>query len=266
LRAIEEGTEEWKLQLEAVAIRHLRAFDQVNQAYQCLVKLSQEGNTLDQVVKSALFTSAVIHYSRPFGQNRGGQTTSSRYRIKELQNDEVDRVLHNHLLDLRDKLVAHQDGTVLPARIGQYTIAVHEADVEIPVQTFGAVWALQGIATEEILARYLKHVGACVEAIQANAHKALTAVNAAEHKYPEVKPDGRQKLDVFSRKTIAGGEEVAFPDLADGAATIIKFPTFPVPPDSYMWRRTLITVTPEAQYEWAGPEGPASLRVRRRSL
>jgi hypothetical protein len=266
LRATDEGTKEWKLHLEAVAIRHLRALDQVNQAYQCFARLSQGGNTLDAVVKSALFTSAVIHYSRPFGKNRGSPTSSSKYSIKELQNPNVDRVLHEHLLDLRDKLVAHQDGTVLPARIGHYTIAVHEADLEIPVQTFGAVWALQGVATVEILTRYLQHVEACAEAIQANVNSALTAVNAAEHEYPEVKPDERQKLDVFLQKTIARGEEVMFPDLANSSANIIGFPTFPVPPDSYMWRRTLITLTPEGSYEWVGPEGPASLSVRRRSL
>lgn len=265
-RAIKEGTQEWKLQLEAVAIRHLRALDQVNQAYQCFAKLSQGGNSPDEVVKSALFTSAVIHYSRPFGRNRGGHTSSSKYSIKELQHPEVDRVLHDHLLDLRDKLVAHQDGTLLPARIGHYTIEIHEHDIEIPVQTFAAVWALQGVATEEIVARYLQHLAACVEAIQTNVGRALTAVNAAAHEYPEVQPEGLQKIAVSTRKPIAKGEEVVFPDVADCAALLIKFPDFPVSLDSYMWRRLIIKLAPEGKYEWTVPEGPAALRVRPRSL
>jgi hypothetical protein len=226
LGAIKEGTQEWKVQLADVAARHLRALDQINQARRCLVKLSQEGDTLDDVVMSALFTSAVIHYSRPFGKNRGGQTNSPRYRIKELRNAGFDRVLHDHLLDLRDKLVAHQDGTLLPARIGQFTIEIHEHDVEIPVQTFAVVFALQGIAAKELVARYLEHVTTCVEALQRNVERALTAVNTAEHKYQEVRPDRRQKIDLFSRNPIAKGEEVVFPDVADTEAAMIKHRIF----------------------------------------
>jgi hypothetical protein len=263
LPAIKEGTQEWKVQLEGMAVRHLRALDQIVFAHRCLERLSQEGDTSDEIIKSALFTSAVIHYSRPFGKNLGEQASFSKYSIKDLQHHpEVDRVLHGHILVLRNKLVAHQDRTLLRARIGHFAITLHEDEVEIPVQTFAVVFALQGIATEETLARYRKHVAACVEAIHANVGTALTAVNAAEHEYPDVKLDGRQKVSVFSRKSIAKAEVAPLPDLDDTEVAMIKSPDFPgIPANAYTWRRTVIKATPEATYEWTGPEGVRSLRV-----
>jgi hypothetical protein len=261
LRAIKEGTLEWKVQLEDIAVRHLRAFDPIFEAYQCLSKLSQEGNTLDEVVKSALFTSTVVHYARPFSGNRGGKITSSRYKITDLRHAKVDLKLHDHILILRKKLVAHQDGELLQARIGHNVIKIHEHDVEVPVQTFAVVSALQGIAT--MIARYLEHVAACVEAIRMNVEEALTAVNAAEHKYPSVKPAKRQKINLVLNKSIAKGEQFMLPDLADTAVAMTKLPEFPVPSDSYLWRRTMVQLAPEGKYEWTTPEGPAALSVQR---
>lgn len=263
--AIDEGTKEWKVQLGDIALRHLRALDPIFQAYRYLTKLLQEEDTLDEVVKSALFVSAVVHYARPFIDNRGGKTTGAKYRIQELKNPEFDRLLHDHLLVLRQKLVAHQDGTVMRARIGHQRIKIHEHDIEIPVQTFACVGALDRIATKEMIARYLKHVKACVGAIQTNIDRALTAVDAAEHEYPEVQPEGRQKIDLFSQEPLADGEQFMLSDLADCEAAMIKLPDFPVPPNSYVWRRTMIQLTPERKYEWTTPEGAAALIVKRRS-
>src|SRR5262249_43067763 len=121
---IKDGTKECKAQLENTALWHLRAYDQINQAYRCLTKLSRDSDTLDKIVQSALFTSAVIHYARPFGDNRGGSISFSKYRFKDLKQARVDRVFHDHLLDLRNKLVAHQDGTLLSAKIGQLMIEI----------------------------------------------------------------------------------------------------------------------------------------------
>jgi hypothetical protein len=45
------------------------------------------------------------------------------------------------------------------------------------------------------------------KAIHANVKIALTAVNAAEHKYPDVQPDGRQKIAVFSEKPHCEGRK-----------------------------------------------------------
>jgi hypothetical protein len=259
---IEEGTEEWVGQLQSRAVRHVRAFDQLNQALQCLMKLHEGWELLDEVVKSALFTSAVVHYARPFGVNKAERGSQS-YGIGELKRAAgFDRELHDHLLDLRNKVVAHQDGTLLRARAGHLMLRLREHEVEIPVQTLAVAMAVQGFGTKEILTRCLNHLKVCVETVWESVQQALGDMNAAAHKYPDVQPETMKKFELWSEKSIPGtGAKVAAPSALDSDFVNLQTPNFGVPADSYAWRRTAVTFTPQAKYEWTGPDGPATLEV-----
>jgi hypothetical protein len=257
---LKEGTKEWASQLHRTAARHTRALDQLNQAVRFMASLEAGWESLDQVVKSALFTAAVIHYARPFGKNKGGGAAGS-YGIGRLKKAPgFDRVLHGHLLDLRDKLIAHQDGTVLKARVGHCVIELHDHGLQIPAQTFGVVSALEGLATRELADRYLKHLTACAEAVGQRTVETLLDANRAAHQYPDTQSD-MHKATLFSKREMTAGKTFV-PVPFENEATNIQAPQFPAAPDGYMWRRTLVTVTPSAKYEWKGPDGaPASIEV-----
>ncbi len=117
--ALQEGTQVWLDRLYDVASQEVRALIQIDQAERHIGKLLDGWDTLDEDIKSALFTSVVIHYARPFTSNETKEG-KRKYPVSQFKGvPKFDRQLHDHLCDLRDKLVAHQDGTLLKAQIGQ---------------------------------------------------------------------------------------------------------------------------------------------------
>jgi len=87
-------------------------------------------------------------------------------------------------------------------------------------------------------------------------------VNAAAHKYPDVHSETMEKFELWSAKSIPEtGKKVAAPSALDSDFVNIQISNFGVPTESYAWRRTSVTFTPQAKYEWIGPDGPAALEV-----
>ena len=69
------------------------------------------------IVRRALLTSAIIGYSRPFTKNAGGALSRAKKRIVfpyDSGFDESDSELHERLLALRNKSVAHSDFDTKP--------------------------------------------------------------------------------------------------------------------------------------------------------
>ena len=72
--------------------------------------------------------SAVVTYARPFlkTKNKYGET-SGEYPIRRLKdNARFDLKLHEHLLHVRNKLIAHDDGQQLPPTLHVLSIAVNQ--------------------------------------------------------------------------------------------------------------------------------------------
>ena len=76
-------------------------------------------NRYRDVTKRALLLAAVIAYCRPFKRSHGGNPVRSTERLpidlsKVLKGNE--QILHNHLLELRDRALAHSDFDRKPTR------------------------------------------------------------------------------------------------------------------------------------------------------
>ena len=157
--------------------------------------------------------------------------------------------------------MAHQDGTVLKAQIGQLVIDFREQDLKIPIQAIAATTALEGLASKESAGRYLQHIRAAFQAVGNNLFAVLDQVCAAVRKYPDLQ-HGQKSLPQFEGLKLPDGAKAFPPVSSDPFLTTIEVPGFPVPPETYLWRRNVVTRTPLGKYEWIGSDGkPAWLDV-----
>lgn len=256
---LKEGSQAWLDQLYDVAAQEVRAFNQIEQAARHISKLFDEWDALDGDLKSALFTSVVIHYARPFTNNRNLRGRRS-YPVSQFKGaPEFDRQLHRHLCSLRDKLVAHQDGTFLRAQIGQYiiTLTFPDDDAKIPVSFFAATTAFHGLANREICDRYRKHIHAACMAVHTLLDGTLRAIAIAAHKYRELR-FGSKELPAFEGKGLPS--EIP-PSGFERFIADIEIPDSPVPPTAYVWRQSAVASTPLAKYTVQSKDGPVSFEV-----
>ena len=72
---------------------------------------------IDHVFLASLYQASVIFYSKPFTETRfrGGRHNYKINRLKKLPNFSID--LHDHILEIRKKLVAHDDIDEIEPRI-----------------------------------------------------------------------------------------------------------------------------------------------------
>lgn len=81
--------------------------------------LSGYSPDLSLVLQRALLTAAVIAYARPFTKNRGHRDGLATARLPIAVADVLDhdkRALHNRIIDLRDRGIAHSDYSLKPTR------------------------------------------------------------------------------------------------------------------------------------------------------
>jgi hypothetical protein len=87
----------------------------VKNAVNKLIDLKQQrtGNPkpTDEVVESSLWYSAIAQYGRCFNKNEGGYTRLEVNDIFALPTDQLLKDIHDNLMILRNRFVAHRDDT-----------------------------------------------------------------------------------------------------------------------------------------------------------
>jgi hypothetical protein len=101
---------------EAKLNRALISHEDIGEAQQYLRMLEQLDSTSDAVMRRALLTAAVVAYSRPFRKSRGGGK-AAHYLPVDLDQwfTPAQLTMHQSVLELRDKAVAHSDYATKPA-------------------------------------------------------------------------------------------------------------------------------------------------------
>jgi hypothetical protein len=228
-----EGSEEWASNLMENVVKHLLAHHDVLQAHLFVTKLGDDWEKLDDVLKAALFQSAVTVYARPFVDNRSSTGGNRRFSISGLRKAPgFDKALHNHILSLRHTLIAHHDTSVVKAQISHMTLTNQQEEGKPPltVQTEGKVKALHAIAKKEVAEQFLKHMAAAVDYLYQATHDSLGELYRLRVSYPNL---GMEKL-----KSLA----LEFERLDDDTFRLpfanqkpIDEPALIFPPSSYIW-------------------------------
>lgn len=83
----------------------------------------------DSILLEGLFHAGVIRYAKPFVKSRGEVS----HPVKDLLNVEGhSKNLHDHLMTIRDTLIAHDDFTKIKPRILFYGASVKGANIAVP--------------------------------------------------------------------------------------------------------------------------------------
>ena len=111
---------------------------------------------------SALHAACVVAYSRPF-TNTKTKLGKVQYPVRDLKREPgFDTALHDHLLTMRDRLVAHSDYGLL--RSTMYLQSVGDNN-ELPVAIGLNVKRLVGVDSRALAERHVRHFSSCVTRI-----------------------------------------------------------------------------------------------------
>jgi hypothetical protein len=185
----EKGSEAWFEAVRRRSVDHLRAYESVRMADSYMAELLGHQDP-SPVLRSALHSAAVTAYAQAFTEARTGDGTV-QYKTRALRKAVgFDKQLHDHLMELRNELIAHADYAKLPPAMDMRRIG--DLDVELTVK----VKRLVGVRSRPLVERYRRHFQACIVTIEAllveqlrelvaEARRRPAAFNAT-HNVPEV--------------------------------------------------------------------------------
>jgi hypothetical protein len=220
--------------------RYLRGLDALAAAKRAIKTLIAEWANPSDEIKSALHTAAVINYARPFGQGAGLPS-------KILKSEGFDRDLHGHILQIRDKLVAHSDTQFLQARVLHTVVAINldGARIPIPLNISAHVKALHLLADIELAKRYDAHIGAALKFLYAKVNEMLVEIQTAALTNPEEAlhtPEPGRIIGYLSRDNkIESGMPFPIPPLEGNELATIPPPQLTAGNDGYMYRQISMT-------------------------
>lgn len=193
----EYGSVEWFADARAKTYGQIFALLHIINASEAADRLLAEFGRIDEVIASALFRTVVVEYGKPFASSRNLKTYAFN-SIKSVVG--VERNIHEELLTMRNKLIAHQDEDFTD-RVLLTACAVTETNgltVSFPVAVQFQGLLLSGINNEEFLKRIVAHLKSCSMAIGERSHTELEnfreAVSLNYANFVEFSKDARFRL------------------------------------------------------------------------
>jgi hypothetical protein len=217
----------------------------------------QDWDHLDDELKSALLYSAIIHYARPFcfKKNYGG---------KKLRNSVgFDAELHEHLVNLRNELIAHQDNETLKAIVGHgyCDLALSGTTTTALISTQCAVKALHRINNKDVARRYTSHLESCISSLQEIMNNHLEEIHDMALKYSENADADTQTLASDRLPIEEAILRAPVPTALEARAARILHPPFPLPTDAYQYRVASVTHFRTGKHEIQTPLGTAIIEL-----
>lgn len=261
------GSIEWFRDKKRELVDHGRAADNFATAQRAMEALQATWGRSEETTALALHTAAVINYARPFSSNRGqggGKRTYSTGHIDKTPG--FDRAMHRHLLELRDKLIAHSDADYVDAAAFCFELGVSGRDtvlnadfaIEIPIEVRVAARALHSISDEGLVRAYLAHVTA---AAAGAAEKLLAEMNLLLRTAQEHTDAHRQSresnLPEFFRQEhdLPTDGRLQIPFAPPPASQTLKAPPLKAFGDHYCYRMIEFGVRFHGEYSFKSPSG-----------
>jgi hypothetical protein len=220
-RSVNKGTAEWFELSRRRCVDHLRALLSIQMARDSAEAILQQWEFQKGGNIAALHSSCVIAYARPF-TNAATKNGNIKYPTKNLMGAPgFDKELHFHILDLRNRLIAHSDYAIFPSSIYLQTIG----DQRLPITLGINVMGIFGMESYDLALRYHKHFSICATTLEqilnleCNELASEVRLHPAEfHKtnnIPEVKGQ------------FSPGSELSEVPRPTGPAAAVEYPAFP---------------------------------------
>jgi hypothetical protein len=199
----------------------------------------------DDLVASSVFQMGVIRYAKPFTSVKTAMGTV-QYPIHHLTRSGFSRELHDHLLALRDTLIAHDDIREIQPRLLSFVVgsgAVHTPALEVTISNK----CLERPAGTENIERLITHVRAAMDGALEKLTSDLGRFRQATIEYPEQAAAAKRFSKHLGQIHIpVEGAHFEIPDLSNEAYLDIPEPTFATG-DQYVYSRLNMRVRFENQ-------------------
>src|ERR1700722_5351001 len=132
-----KGSVEWFEHSRRRCVDHLRSLLSIQMARNSANAILQQWTSQSAENNSALHSSCVIAYARPF-TNAATKNGNIQYPTKKLMKAPgFDKELHFHILDLRHRLVAHSDYGIFPSTMYLQAIGDDRLPVTLGINVKG---------------------------------------------------------------------------------------------------------------------------------
>jgi hypothetical protein len=236
------GTVDWFKRERLHLIEMAKAIDGFAAARRSFQKLIELGPNGDSDLTAALHTSAVINYARPFVNNTraDGVRVAFPKNVVKGHTNYVEEV-HQELINLRHKLVAHSDRDYVDGRLFRKLLEL-EIEAEHTKWLVGATVVTQTVHTERDMAlagRFLSHIRAVEEAAYTAATKRVEDFVRAGQRFPEQMQQARVDAGApirTERFEMVPDKPVIVPAQMLNPHAVLTHPPLKLGPGGYMFR------------------------------
>src|SRR5262245_56821600 len=239
-----------------------KAVDSFSAAVGSFQKLVELGTTLDADVRSALHTSGVISYARPFSNNLSGErrTSFAKKIVKQHQNFDDD--IHLQLLLLRNKLIAHSDADYADGRLFRKYISLHSGPKQFKILAGATVLTLTVHMLEdmELAKRYLAHVRAVAEAAHTSLAIRLEEFVRTVQQFSDAleaasDPKKGPGINAGQFELSPAKPEAAMPVSFLNPYAVLSLPNLAVGQDGYSYRTFSVQTDMSMNIKWRNDDG-----------
>lgn len=218
---VRAGTTEWFLLYRHRCVDHLRALASIRLAHDYMTRVLDLWASADAAILGALHSASIVAYARPFtsAATKHGKVTYGAAGLKKVSG--FDRQLHEHLLMLRNQLIAHADYAYFPSTMYLQNVG----DEQLPVAIGINVKIMVGLRSRSLAERYRSHFLACMTAIEAALNRDLKELVAQAKEHP-AEFDTTHNLPTATAEWSVTPEFSTLPPPA-GPAGGVDEPTFP---------------------------------------
>lgn len=140
----------------------IKAFQNTNAAYLGFSRMASLDRVADEVTLPSIFHWSVIRYSKLFLDTKKG----FQYPIKNLKKVAGFSIkIHNHILEIRNTLIAHDDFTEIQPRILKFGFRINDSDFFIPTSIAISNKCISFPSNIETVAQMRDHTKSTTEAI-----------------------------------------------------------------------------------------------------
>ncbi len=221
MKALAIGSVEWFEAARWRCIDHLRALLSIRIAHDSAAAILRDWNSAQSITKAALHAACVIAYARPFtlAITKHGKVIYPTKTLKRTVG--FDAELHTHILNLRNRLIAHSDYDVFPSTMYLQIIG----DERLPVSLGLNVKGMIGIQEHALAARYEKHLSVCAGSIETALNQECNELALQSRLHPAEFSRG-QNIPEVAQVFKATSEEADIPPPI-GPASEVANPSFP---------------------------------------
>jgi hypothetical protein len=239
------GTVQWFRTRKRSLYRDIRALNDFTAALAAVTRILERADQWEDPVgemRGALFMAAVVTYVRPFVGSNTKDGQKSFYGTKYLKPDaRFDLELHRHLIDLRNKLIAHDDEEVLSPEVHALNIKAENGENkgEKIVAMRATSYAFSSASGGAFMAKVRSHLEGCVDAVKSKLHRDLLEHLSAAQGHPEIfqraaepatPPRGELRFSIEPKMA------PTFLSLDDLRTKLISIPKGPLHKEEYTYR------------------------------